>query len=243
MRTALSIPWFLALLLVGCDGGASRRGLPAGDGVVRFVEGVQHRFFPLTPGDLRTYEGEHDGSPRREEVRCSWQARVIDGVACVALEHLVFDADQLVESSTEWFAQDDAGNVWKFGEEAYIVVDGGLALSADSWVAGVDGALAWVAFGRHMQVGDVMIGHRPGGQDRLQVTSLSETATTPAGTFGDSLQIVENPDDPEDQDIILYAPGIGRVAEESGDQRDRLQLVRWSVEKRETEPRRGVEVR
>lgn len=243
MRTALSIPWLLTILLAGCDGAASRRAPQAGDDrTVLFVEGIQHRYFPLTPGDLRTYEGEHDGVPRREEVRGSWQTRVIDRVVCTAAEQLVFDADQLIETSTEWFAQDETGNIWKFGEETHTVVDGGLVLSEDSWVAGVDGAQAWVAFGRDMQVGDVMIGQWPGGQDRMEVTSLSETATTPAGTFNDCLQVVENPDDPEDQDIILYAPGIGRVNEQSGD-RERLQLVRWSIEKREAGPRRGRDVR
>ena len=37
----------------------------------------------------------------------------------------------------------------------------------------------------------------------------------PAGAFADCLEIDENPDDPEDHDIILYAPSIGRVSESS----------------------------
>ena len=72
-------------------------------------------------------------------------------------------------------------------------------------------------------VGEQYVGYQPGGQDVMLVQSISVAVTVPAGFFTDCLEILENPDDVEDQDIILYAAGVGRVQESSSS--GRIDLV------------------
>jgi hypothetical protein len=221
VKPAVLLSLLLTLPLAAC-GGASSGVLPvpttpdAGPSAFS-VGGVDHPYFPITPGTVRYYEGEDEGRLRWEEVRTLEAARDITGVPCTAVQQEVFLDGMLVEVTTEWYAQDRAGNVWKFGEKSF-----DLDPIDDSWMAGIDGAEPWIAFFADPQVGDVYEGYRPGGRDAYEVTSVSETAEVPAGTYTGCMQIVENAEDdedddeedePDDSDIILYARGVGRVQE------------------------------
>ena len=176
---------------------------------------VEHPYFPVEPSVVRIYEGDHNGQDRREVVRTVEQSRVIEGVSCAAVLQDVFVDGELFEITTEWYAEDADGNVWKFGEESFEVVGGVPVLDDDSWIAGEDGGERWIAFPAKLEVGDVFYGYTPTGVDEFHVSSLTAVATVPAGTFGDCLEILENPNDPEDGDIILYGGGVGRVSEEN----------------------------
>ena len=50
-------------------------------------------------------------------------------------------------------------------------------------------------------------------EDTTRVVSLSESASVPAGNFENSMMVVENDDDPDDTDIIIYSPGTGLISE------------------------------
>jgi len=63
--------------------------------------------------------------------------------------------------------------------------------------------------------------------DTYHVLSVTDEVSVPAGSYQGCLKLLENPDDPEDTDIILYAPGVGRVTEESTS--GQLQLVALHV--------------
>ncbi|MGH7162643.1 MAG: hypothetical protein ACREID_04100 [Planctomycetota bacterium] len=241
MKPNAPIPLLLALILPGCENefGSDEAAALAGSAIdapgqpgtvappvappeepapiaeEMFVTAVDHTYFPLTPGTARVYEGVDEGLPRRDEVRVGAEPHVVSGIACTAVTQEVFLDGRLAELTTEWFAQDRDGNVWKFGEETLEFDGVRLAPTADSWEAGVDGARPWVALAADPKVGDVYVGYRPGGQDTLSVVSLTETATVPAGVFENCLQAVENAEDPDDADIILYAPGTGLVSETS----------------------------
>ena len=72
-------------------------------------------------------------------------------------------------------------------------------------------------------VGESYVGYRPDGQDLMLVESISASVLTQAGAFVNCLQILENPADPEDRDILLYAAGVGLVQETSTS--GRIELV------------------
>ena len=188
-----------------------------------FVAEVEHPWFPLRPGTHWTYEGEAAGSHRRDEVRVLPQTRVIANVTCTAVHQEVFLDGELSEVTTEWFAQDGDGSVWKFGEETAELDGGVFVATGDSWVAGEDGAVSWMFLAADPHVGDRYVGYRPDGQEMVVIVSLAETATVPAGVFENCLEAEENPDDIEDKDIILFAPGVGLVSESS--QAGRIDLV------------------
>jgi hypothetical protein len=191
-----------------------------------FVAGVEHPWFPLRPGTQWTYEGETDGSRRRDEVRVLEQTRVIAGTTCTALHQEVFLDGELAEVTTEWFAQDGDGSIWKFGEETAELDGIVFVLTEDSWVAGFDGAVPWMFLAADPQVGDRYVGYRPGGREVVEIVSLTATADVPAGVFENCLEAEENPDDIEDEDIILFAPGVGLVSETGHTGRIELVAVR-----------------
>ncbi len=204
---------FLVLPLVGCGGGASDQAR-ANTSIESSEESwPSHPYFPMTPGTLWIYEGEEDGLPLREEIRTLEETEIIWGTVCAVMNERVFIDNQLTEVTSEWFGLDAEGNVWKFGEETLELVDGKLRRADDSWITGVGDALPWIVFAANPQVGDVYSGYRPGGVDVLEVVSVTTTATVPAGTFENCLELVENREDPLYTDIILYAPGVGRISE------------------------------
>jgi len=181
-----------------------------------FAETVLHAYFPLEPGIVRVYEGTADGQHRRDEVRVLDERRLLEGVSCTATRQEVYLDGLLAERTTEWFAEDAQGNVWKFGEETFEFPGGLPERKGDSWVAGVDDARPWLYLAAQPEPGDLYVGNAADHEDRLLVIALDVTADVPAGPFPNCLQMHENPDDPEDADIILVARGVGLVREQSG---------------------------
>jgi len=177
-----------------------------------FRTSIEHRYFPVSPGSTWTYAGSEDGVPRVDDVRVLEGTRRILGVACLGIEQLVEEDGILVERTVEWYAQDADGNVWKFGEETFERVNGSFVAQSDSWIAGSRGARPWLAFPAVPAVGQEFVGGPAGAEDRFEVVSIGEIVTTPLGAFPDCVRLLENPDDPEDTDIILYADGVGMVA-------------------------------
>ncbi|MCA8953585.1 MAG: hypothetical protein KDE27_29000 [Planctomycetes bacterium] len=208
MQTQL--PTVLALaLLAGCGGGGMGTASVSTPAAVPAVS-----YFPLEPGLVRIYDGEHDGLPVREEVTTLRSPRTIAGVACIGEQTLVWVDGVLTEFAVEWFARDLFGNVWKFGEDTRERARG-FNPSADSWLAGQRGGEAWIAMPVDLQPGLEFTGYRPRGSDTFVVESTTETVELDAGVFTDCARIVENPNEPDDRDILLFAPGVGRVVEET----------------------------
>ncbi len=204
----------LAALLTGCGGGGG--GVASGLDLTdpgSFKAGVDHPYFPMVPGTVWVLEGVDAGRVRMEEVRVLHQPRMIWGIPCMAISETQFLDGVLSEVTTEWFAEDRQGNVWKFGEESLEIEDGTFQRRTDSWVVGEGDALPWMMLSSTPELGERYVGYRPDGQDTMYVQSLTATAITAAGTFFNCLEILENPEDIDDQDIILYAAGVGRVRE------------------------------
>jgi hypothetical protein len=224
MRPVVMRSFALALLAGAPFLGCARGSAAAVDSTPsRFVAGVDHQYFPLVPRTMLVYESDEAGILRREAQLTLFEGRDVMGARCTSvLQHVYLD-DVLTEVSNEWYAQDREGNVWKFGEIGYELQGGEFVPSPDSWIAGFGGALPWRAFAAQPRPGDRWFGDHPGGRDEFLVLSVSETAAVPAGSFAGCLQVVENPEDEEDRDIILYAPNVGRVSEKHS--RGQIDLV------------------
>ncbi len=217
-----------ALLTLAACGAAAPDGLttpsvsPSAADLGGFKSTLEHPFILTTPGVLRIYEGTHNGEHRREEVEVLREPRLILGIPCTPVRQVISVGGLVTEVTTEWFATDVQGNVWRFGEESIEVEDDMAWRSDDSWIAGENGGRPWLTFAAQPRVGDLYAGYRPEGVDSLHVTSLDRTADVAAGRFEGCMEIVENPDDPADKDIILYAAGMGRVSEDSASGRIEL---------------------
>jgi hypothetical protein len=114
--------------------------------------------------------------------------------------------------------------VYYFGEEVDIYQDGKPVSHEGAWLAGVNGA----RFGL-MMPGSILVGGRHYQElaakvatDRAEIMSMTDTVTTPAGTFKNCVKVEEtSSQDPDTREYKYYAPGIGLVKD------DKLELIQY----------------
>lgn len=209
----------LVTLLAGC-GTASDPSPPTGvDQLVvptpspdpdDFVAGVDNAWLPLPTGRTWTYGVVDVDGAHRVRVTVA-PGPEVDGVATTARV-----STERGEETTDWYAQDDDGNVWWFGRDG-------------EWEAGVDGAQAGLAMPAHPRVGDgFRTAYQPGVvEDVVTVTALDGSATVPAGSYDDllvtrSVSALE----PGGSRTSSWARGVGLVDEEQPGRTTRLVAVR-----------------
>jgi hypothetical protein len=141
---------------------------------------------------------------------------------------------RLIEDTFDWYAQDDAGNVWYMGEFVtnfqYDAI--GALIGTDnngSWEAGVSGA----------EPGYIMpAGPSPGNsyhqefwvmeaEDAAFIVATGVTVNLSNGsTFTGCLQTLDwNPLDPATLEYKFYAPGLGMVMEVEVDGEEVVELT------------------
>lgn len=178
----------------------------------KFSANITNPYFPLMPGMVFVYEGMRDGLPRRVEVTVTNETKTIMGVPCIVTRDVVTSKTELVEKTTDWYAQDSDGNVWYFGEDTAEYENGKVTNTHGTWMAGVNGALPGIIMPAIPKVGE---GYRqeflPGtAEDYARVISNVATARVPAGDFEDVL-ITEDTDllDRNKFENKSFAKGIG----------------------------------
>src|ERR671929_288885 len=183
----------------------------------RFVRGVTNPWFPLRPGTTWVYRGVKDGKVSRDVVHVTGKTRSIAGVVCTAVSDRLYLRGRLEERTTDWYAQDKAGNVWYFGEDtAELDTHGKVTSREGSWLAGVDGAQAGVFMPAHPRVGfsarqEYYKGH---AEDPFRILSLSARVRTPAASSSHAVLTKEwTPLEPSVIDHKYYVRGIGTVRE------------------------------
>lgn len=194
------------------DGGDYRVDLdPAG-----FVAVVDNPMLPMVPGSRWVYEAEEDGEIERIEVVVTDQTREIMGITATVVRDTVTVDGELVEDTYDWFAQDEAGNVWYLGEDSTEYEDGAAVSTAGSWEAGEDGALPGIVMRGEPRVGDVYRQEFYAGEaeDMAEVARTGATETVPYGSFAGLLVIREwTPLEPDVVEEKYYAPGVGVILE------------------------------
>jgi len=139
-------------------------------------------------------------------------------VEAFTVEDREFDANgNLTEATRDYFAQDDAGNVFYLGEDVDEYHNGQITGHSGAWLLGKDTQKPGLIMPAHPKVGDQFkaedVPHITWEAD--EVVSVSENATVPAGTYHNCVKIREVTSD-GDTEYKLYAPGIGCVAEIEG---------------------------
>ncbi|HMB44230.1 MAG TPA: hypothetical protein VKL21_00260, partial [Candidatus Methanoperedens sp.] len=77
---------------------------------------IDNKYYPLEPGTTFIYKGTKEGQTIRDEVIVTHKTKVIEGVTTCVIRDNLYVNGTLSEKTDDWFAQDDAGNVWYFGE-------------------------------------------------------------------------------------------------------------------------------
>ncbi len=200
--------------------------VPARPDPDRFSTEIDNPYLPLRPGTTYVYETPEKGERVTFEV--TDRTRVVDGVTTVVVHDTAYINGLVVEDTFDWFAQDDQGNVWYFGEETAEFEPGNpVPDNTDgSWEAGIDGAEAGIVMLADPQPGDAYAQESAPGiaEDRAEVLSLTGAAVVRYGTFEDVLVTRDiNPLDPSEE-TKFYAAGVGTLLATSEDG-DREQLV------------------
>ena len=78
-------------------------------------------------------------------LRVTNRTKLIQGARCTVVDDRLYLHGRLEERTTDWYAQDEKGNVWYFGEDtAELDKHGRVTSTEGSWQAGVDGARAGI---------------------------------------------------------------------------------------------------
>jgi hypothetical protein len=100
-----------------------------------------NNYFPLSPATYEYQSYQAGVVVERGKVEVTDGTREIAGVTCRVVRDIVTDPSGVVtEDTTDWYAQDDKGNVWYFGEIAQQFEDAILVGIEGSWTTGKDGA-------------------------------------------------------------------------------------------------------
>ena len=192
-----------------------------------FTSPRENPYYPLRPGQVTRLRGSSDGERFRERVAVTHRTRVVQGVRTTVVSDVVRRQDgSLAEKTTDWYAADNRGNVWYFGERtATYDAQGRIESREGTWLAGRDGARAGIIMPADPRPTDAyrqefLRGH---AEDQAWIVDRSGRVTVPAGTFRHVVRSYEWTR--LEKDVVslkLYAPGVGIVAERDvagGDER------------------------
>ena len=198
---------------------------------------ITNAYFPMVPGTRMRWEGHayDDGEKvsRAIESTVTGLTKEIAGVETVVGLDRDFTEGKAEEVELTFYAQDDSGTVWYFGEysEEY---DDAEIVKSPLWLAGLQGARAGVMMQAAPGTGqpDYAEGWGPavGWNDRAKVDQVDVRDCVRTGCYDDVVVIAEfNVDEPARTQLKSFAPGVGgirtgyRGAQET--EREQLQLV------------------
>ena len=133
--------------------------------------------------------------------------------------------DVILEKTHDWFAQDNAGNVWYFGEDttAYNYSNVGRLISTStlgSWKAGKNGAQAGVVMLAQPSVGQFYLQESAPDVafDAARVLQVNIPVSIGLGDFGGCLETEETSVlEPDVIEHKFYCPGVGLVLVDATD--------------------------
>jgi hypothetical protein len=224
IHTKVYIIIIATLVLTSCGGKspALRTPQPVAQGTyapvidpANFGALIDNPYMPLTPGKTYIYEGQTEKGNERNEVFVSTDTKVILGVTCLVVQDTVMVDGVLEEQTLDWYAQDNQGNVWYFGEDSKDFQNGSVTSTQGSWEAGVNGALPGIVMQANPTIGETYRQeyYKGEAEDWASVLSLSESLTVPTGTYSNVLMTNEwsGLDNPPIYEHKFYAAGIGFI--------------------------------
>jgi hypothetical protein len=182
-----------------------------------FTTKIDNIYFPLKPGTTFVYQGNSGGNPERDVMAVTHSTKQIMGVKCVVVDDRVWAGGKLTEKTFDYYAQDNKGNVWYFGEASKEYTNGKVSTEG-SWEAGKHGAKPGIIMQAHPKVGETYRQEYQKGsaEDMGKVLDLNGSVTVPYGSFHHVLVTKEwSPLEPGAVAHKYYAAGVGNVKEAS----------------------------
>jgi hypothetical protein len=190
---------------------------------------VTNPLFPVSRQASVLLLGKVDGKPFRTEVTLLPETRIIEWqgqrVETLVSQYVAYLGGRLHEVAYDFYAQDDSGAVWYFGEDVFNFANGAIVDTHGTWIAGKDGPAAMI-MPANPQVGDV---YRPENIpgfvfEEVTVKATDQTLEGPLGPVDGGLVIEELHMDGATEDKS-FAPGYGEFFTAGGGDVEALALA------------------
>lgn len=190
---------------------------------------VTNPLFPISDLHAAVLLGRSAGIPLRIETTLLPARRTLsingEPVAVNVSQFLSLLDGRILEIALDHYGQDDAGNVWYFGEDVFNYADGVVVDTEGTWLAGRDGPPAMI-MPAHPRLDDV---YRPENLcglvfEEVTVKGIDVTVAGPRGPVAGAVVVEELHADGTSEDKT-FAPGYGEFLSGSGDDVEALALA------------------
>ncbi|HEU0035877.1 MAG TPA: hypothetical protein VFQ53_34930 [Kofleriaceae bacterium] len=189
-----------------------------------FKAAVDNPLYPLVPGTRFVYMAGSE----RVDIEVLTTTRTILGITATEVHDVASVNGETIEDTIDWFAQDQAGNVWYLGEDTKELEGGQVVSTEGSWEAGVDGAKPGII----IPASPVL--DQPYRQEYLaceaedmgKVVSTNASVTVPVGAYTGCLETEDTtPLEPDVNEHKFYCPGVGLVLSIDTETGEREELI------------------
>jgi hypothetical protein len=163
------------------------------------------------------YKGRRDGLTQTDTVTVTDRTKLVaEGITAVVVKDVAKHHGTLLEKTSDYFAQDDQGNVWYVGEDTAAYNPDGTVDTSGSWEAGVNDGEPGIIMEADPQIPDAYRQEYLAGEaeDTAWIVRRGGSMTLPYGTVDHLLWSLEATRiEPGSYDQKVYARGIGIVYE------------------------------
>jgi hypothetical protein len=177
---------------------------------------IDNPYFPLAVGSTWTYEGFKEGKTLTDVQIVTPNTRTLMGVTITDVRDTAWEDGILAEDTIDYYAQDDAGNVWYFGEDTREFDDQGNVTSTEgSWQAGDGDNLPGILMEAQPKAGDTYRQEfGPGvAVDMATVINVRRHITVPLASYTNVVETKEWSCLEAGLDHKFYAAGVGDAKE------------------------------
>jgi hypothetical protein len=210
---------FLAVMLVSFTGFRVQAQTPAFD-KSNFHDPlkIDNKYYPLKPGAIMIYNGtDEEGKSMRDTVTVTNDTKEIQSITTRVVNDTVWVEGKLTETTNDWYAQDDKGNVWYLGEDTTDCTNKKNPHEG-SWESGVKGAKGGLIMLAEPKVGTTYDQEfaKDVAEDKATVLSLDNNATVPQGSYSKVIKTKEfSALEPDVVEQKYYAENVGDIKEKT----------------------------
>ncbi len=177
---------------------------------------VTNPLFPISEQERLIQFGVDEGETLRiesslmpETRRIDWSGQEIDAAVS---QVVAYAGGRILEVTYDFYAQDDEGNVWYFGEDVLNYEDGEVADTDGTWLAGEDGPPGMI-LPANPAVGDIFRPENIPGLvfEEVTVAATDVTVQGPRGPVSGAIETSELLEDGSSE-TKYFAPGYGEFS-------------------------------